>query len=239
MNQLRLPEHRTIGRRPERDPAWVPQNLWVDALPPSLGTRATPLHRACLAMALAKLGTAASWAEIAASLQLPATLANSIGAVLRSWARAGTWPTIHTHLDMLLQNLQKTPPGVDYQRRRELGRDIDLLDRALTFTAETHPSPLPHEQLRRVFWEVFIGGDIAYTAAPLAIDPGHSEYATYRCAAADSVARDLPRLQASHNEITRLTGQPLGRLNWTPQQIQDHRHRYGRSQDHPRLTHAA
>lgn len=57
-----------------------------------------------------------------------------------------------------------------WRRRREIGRDINLLDRALEATSSTYPSPLPHPQLRRVLWESFTGGDIAYAPEPLTLD---------------------------------------------------------------------
>lgn len=213
VNRLRLPEHRSIGKRPERDPAWFPQTLWPDALPANLSS---PLHRACLAMTLAKLGTAASWAEITATLDLPTALTNSIGSVLASWNRNETWTTIHSHLDQLLQSLRTRPPRIDYQRRRALGRDTDLLDQALVRSAHTHPSPLPPEQLHRVFWEAFTGGDVAYAHQPLATSVGSGTYRTYRTDANDSLDRDLPRLQTAHHEISRLTDESLGPLTWTP-----------------------
>ena len=220
--RLRLPEHRTIGSRPVSDPAWIPQTLWVDALPKELSSSCPPLHRACLAMALAQIGTADTWTEIANHLGLPPTLANSIGSVLASWDRAGTWPAIHHHLDQLLQTLRTEPPPINYPRRRLLACDLDLLDRALAASADIHPSPLPAPQLRRVFWEAFTGGDIAYTADQYTIDPDSPAYTTYRADGLDSLDRDRPRLQASHQQIQRLTGENLGPLTWTPRRRRTH-----------------
>ena len=108
--RLRLPEHRYLGQRPVHNPAWIPQALWPDALPAGLATGCSPLHRACLAMALAKIGAADTWAEIANRLGLPPALANSIGSVLASWDRAGTWSAIHRHLDQLLQGSGPSRP---------------------------------------------------------------------------------------------------------------------------------
>ena len=166
-------------------------------------------------MALAKIGTADTWAEIANHLGLPPALANSIGSVLASWDRAGTWPTIHQHLDQLLQRFRTQPPPINYPRRRLLACDLDLIDRALADTADIHPSPLPDPQLRRVFWEAFTGGDIAYTLDRYAIDPDSPAYAAYRADAADSLDRDRPRLQTMHNRISQLVGENLGPLTWT------------------------
>ena len=166
-------------------------------------------------MALAKIGTADTWADIANSLGLPPTLANSIGSVLASWDRAGTWSAIHRHLDQLLQRFRAEPPPISYPRRRVLACDLDLIDRALADTADIHPSPLPDSQLRRVFWEAFTGGDIAYTLDRYAIDPDNPAYAAYRADAADSLDRDRPRLQVMHNRISQLFGEYLGPLTWT------------------------
>jgi hypothetical protein len=216
-SRLRLPEHRLI--HPERDDQWFPQCLWLDAIANTgLDQTASPLHRACLAMALAKLGTGRGWADITDTLNLPATMANTIGSVLQSWVRSGTWPTLHATHDALLSQLQISPPPIDYQRRREISKDLDLLNRALDATQSTHPSPLPHPQLRRVLWETFTGGDIAYAPEPLTLDPRNQEYGHFRRAAHDSADRDLPRLQTAHHHIERETGIPLGPLTWTPRQ---------------------
>lgn len=214
-SRLRLPEHRIL--RPERDDTWFPQVVWPDVIPGAVGgPAAAPLRRACLAMALAKLGSGRSWAEIADTLSLPATLPNSIGPVLQSWVRAGTWPLTLAALDTLLTRLQADPPPINYPLRRELGRDPDLVDRALAATARTHPSPLPARHLNRVFWELFTGGDIGYASAPFALDAGSSDYRAFRRDAADSRDRDRPRLQSAHNELIRMVRSPLGPLVWTP-----------------------
>lgn len=169
-------------------------------------------------MALAKLGGTDTWTEIADHLGLPPELANSIGSVLASWDRAGTWPAIHEHLDQLIQTFRTKPPPINYPRRRFLACDLDLIDRALADTAGLHPSPQPAAQLRRVFWEAFTCGDIAYTGDHHSIDPGSPNYAAYRTEATASLDRDLPRLQVTHNKISQLVGENLGPLTWTPHQ---------------------
>lgn len=218
-SRLRLPEHRLV--RPERDDRWFPQCLWPDAIPHEVGAgSASPLHRACLAMALAKLGSGRNWIDIADTLDVPATMANSIGAVLQSWIRSGVWPTLLASLDALLSQLQLRPPPIDYLLRREIGREIDLFDRALDATGSTHPSPLPHPQLRRVLWETFTGGDIGYAPEPVTLDVNSQEYQQFRQAAHDSTDRDLPRLQTALQMIEREVGFRLGPLIWTPRQQQ-------------------
>lgn len=215
--RLRLPEHRYLGQRPVHDPAWIPQTLWPDALPDELTAgECPPLHRACLAMALSKIGTTDTWTDIANHLGLPAALANSIGSILASWDRAGAWPAIHAHLDLLIHQFRNRPPPINYPRRRVLACDLDLIDRALADTADIHPSPLPDAQLRRVFWEAFTGGDIAYGPEPFTLDPDSAAYRTYRADAADSLDRDLPRLQVAHQQISHYYGEHLGPLTWTP-----------------------
>ncbi|HEX8508452.1 MAG TPA: hypothetical protein VF635_02995 [Propionibacteriaceae bacterium] len=169
-------------------------------------------------MVLAKLGTGSGWADIADALNLPATMANTIGAVLQSWVRSGTWPTLLASIDALLGQLQVSPPPIDYRQRREIGQDLNLLDHALDATNSTHPSPLSHPQLRRVLREMFTGGDIAHAPAPLTLDPKSHEYEQFRWAAHESTDRDLPRLQTAHQQIERETGIPLGPLMWTPSQ---------------------
>lgn len=129
-SRLRLPDHRIL--RPEREDRWFPPCLWADAVPAVVGgPAASPLHRACLAMALAKCGSGRGWADIANTLGLPPVMANSIGAVLQSWVRVNMWPGLLGFLDGLLGRLQVGPPPIDYLRRRDIARDLDLLDRAL------------------------------------------------------------------------------------------------------------
>jgi hypothetical protein len=217
VNRLRLPEHRSIGKRPERDPAWFPQTLWPDALPNNLAAdMSSPLHRACLAIALAKLGTAANWAEITQILDLPHRTDQQhrirIGQLDPQRDLAGH-PLPH-------RPAAANPPNPTTPRRLRAAphtrRDIDVLDLALARTAHTHPSPLTTDQLRRVFWEAFTGGDITYAPQPLTISAGGREYLAYRTDARDSFDRDLPRLQTAHHEISRLTDENLGPLTWTP-----------------------
>jgi hypothetical protein len=216
-SRLRLPEHRLL--RPERDDRWFPQCLWPGAMPDTGGDlEASPLHRACLAMTFAKLGSGSGWADIANTLSLPAAIPTNIDAVLQSWVRSGSWPTLLGTLDALLGQLQVLPPPIDYQQRREIGRDTNLLDHALDATSSTHPSPLPHPQLRRVLWETFTGGDIAYAPEPLTLNAKSHEYEQFRRAAHDSTDRDLPRLQTANQQIEREVGFPLGPLMWTPRQ---------------------
>lgn len=214
-SRLRLPEHRLV--RPERGDAWFPQVLWPDAVPAAArGDRCSLLHRTCLAMALAKLGSDRSWGEIAQTLDLPATMANSIGTVLQSWVRAGTWPRLLTELDALLMRLQADPSPIDYPARREIGRDIDLLDRALLDAQRVHPSPLSRSQLQRVFWEAFTAGDIGFAPDPLGLDRTSTEYAAYQQQAAVNRERDLPLLQTAHNAICRPTTGYSARCCGTP-----------------------
>src|SRR4051794_29774070 len=121
-------------------------------------------------MALARLGSGRSWEEVAVALNLPATVANSIGGVLQSWIGDGIWPALLTELDALFVRLQVDPPPIDYRVRREIGQDVDLLDRALLDAGRVHSSPLSRSQLRRVFWEAFTAGDTGFAPDPLALD---------------------------------------------------------------------
>lgn len=173
-------------------------------------------------MALAKIGTSDTWIDIANQLGLPSMLANSIGSVLASWDRAGTWPAIHDHLDQLLQGFRTQQPPINYPRRRLLACDPDLLDRALADIADLHPSPLADPQLRCVFWEAFTGGDIAYTGDKYAIDSDSPAYTGYRADAADSLDRDRARHQVAHQRVSQLVGENLGPLIWTPRRRRTH-----------------
>ena len=177
--RLRLPEHGPF--RPEPNPAWIPQTIWPLWVPsPLLGCTDPTLRDALLAMVLAKIGSHEPWTTICYRLHLPKTHANRIGTYLRLVQARGTWPAIHTALDNLITQLQHHPPPIDYQRRRTLGRNTDLLTDAVKAGRRRHPTDTDELTLTRQFWERFTGGNIAYAPEGLWLDPARPAYADYR-----------------------------------------------------------
>lgn len=104
--RLRLPEHRYVGQRLVHNPAWIPQTLWPDALPAELAAGCAQLHRACLAMAMAKIGATDSWTDIANDLGLPIGLANSIS---QSASVSRSASSLRRPSQLRLRHARKTP----------------------------------------------------------------------------------------------------------------------------------
>lgn len=217
--RLRLPDHQP--HLPEPDPYRLPQKIWPDLLPEFLLTgpvRYLPLRHAVLAMALAKIGNARTWTQIATDLDLPPALATNVGTVLQRIRRHGRWPATLSTLDALVSRLQAQPAPVDYAARRHAGRDVGSLRRALEVAARTHPTDTPADVVLRHFWELFTGGDIAYAPDLIHISAHSARYRRYRTIAARTLDQDRALLQVAHHEVGRLTdvGPLTGPLTWTP-----------------------
>lgn len=169
-------------------------------------------------MALAKIGSTRTWAEIAADLELPPIIVTDSGAVLHRIERQGHWPTVLTMLDTLATRLQEEPAPIDYAARRRAGHDTASLRRALELAARTHPTSTPADVVLRHFWELFTGGDIAYAPDPLRIPLRTDHYRHYRATAVATLDHDRPLLQTALHELSRLSdvGPFAGPLAWTP-----------------------
>ena len=169
-------------------------------------------------MALAKIGSTKSWAEIAADLELPDSLVTDVGSLLQVIERQGHWPTVLTILDRLATRLQVEPAPIDYAARRQAGHDTATLRRALDLAAQTHPTNTPPDVVLRHFWELFTGGDIAYARDPLCIPLRTDHYRHYRATAVATLDHDRPLLQTALHELSRLStlGPFTGPLTWTP-----------------------
>jgi hypothetical protein len=211
IRQLRLPEHNP--RLPEPTPAWIPQTIWPLCVPePLLGCTNHALRNSLLAMALVKIGNHEPWMTICQHLRLPATHPNRIGTYLRQTVARGTWPTIHTALDNLITLLQHRPPPIDYQQRRTVSRNIDLLTEAVRMGRRRHPTDTDLLTLTRQFWERFTGGDIAYGPETLRLDPATPRYAHYR---RTNPLRQADLFHTAHNHLHDL-GVADGPLRWSP-----------------------
>lgn len=179
---------------------------------PLLGCTDPTLRDALLAMVLAKIGSHEPWTTICYRLHLPKTHANRIGTYLRLVQARGTWPAIHTALANLITQLQHDPPPIDYERRRTLGRNTDLLTDAVKAGRRRHPTDTDERTLTRQFWERFTGGNIAYAPGALQLDPATPAYADYR--------RTNPLLHADlfHSAQLHLRTHHHvdGPLRWTP-----------------------
>lgn len=218
--RLRLPDHHPYQSEP--DGRRLPQLVWPDLLPDQFADRpsrrSTLVRRAVLAMALAKVGTTRTWAEIATDLDLPPTLATDVGAVIHQIGRQGHWPATLATLDTLASRLQAEPAPIDYAARRYAGRDVAAMRRVLEVAGRTHPTDTDASVVVRHFWELFTGGDIAYAPEPLRIPVHTARYRRYRTATARTLDHDRPLLQSTLHELGRLSGiGPFtGPLAWTP-----------------------
>ena len=214
--RLRLPEHHPY--LPDPDGRRLPQLIWPDLVTAGPWAQATTSGRAVLAMALAKIGSTRTWAEIAADLELPPSVVTDVGPVLGRIERQGHWPSVLTILDSLATRLQADPAPIDYLARRQVGHDTASLRRALELAAKTHPTNTPPDVVLRHFWELFTGGDIAYAPAPLRIPLRTDPYRHYRASAVATLDHDRPLLQTALHELSRLSnvGPFTGPLAWTP-----------------------
>lgn len=217
IRQLRLPEHEP--RLPEPTPAWIPQAIWPLCVPePLLGCTDPTLRNSLLAMTLAKIGNQDQWLTICRQLHLPATHANRIGTFLRRAQAHGTWPAIHTALDKLVTLLQHHPPPIDYQQRRAIGRDTDLLAESVRVGRRRHPTDTDLPTLTRQFWEKFTGGNIAYGPEALLLDPTSPCYASLRRL---HPLRHADLFHTAYNHLRDL-GVADGPLRWTPSPTTQH-----------------
>lgn len=166
-----------------------------------------------LAVALAKVGSTRSWAELCADLDLPANRSATVDALRRDLTRAGIWPAVRDHLDRLMAGLQRHPAPIDYHARRALGHNLDLLTDALEAGRRRHPTGSNIFTLLRLFWERFTGGDIGYAPEPISLLPGTAAYAAFRRTLGVSHC-DL--LHVAYRHLTR-TGGVGGPLTWSPE----------------------
>lgn len=211
--RLRLPDHHPSW--PEPDPAWVPQTLWWNTIPAPLLHQPDPGLRSrrgsMLAMALARTGTTRDWDTIGADLHLPASHAHQIEGWVADIRHTGTWPVLLAGLERLLTGLQQHPPPIDYQARRHLGNNLDLITAAVLVGRRRHPSPVPLPTLVQQFWERFTGGDIAYAPEPIRIGPATPPYSAFRL---HGVANgDL--FHVAHRHLQQ-TAPVAGPLSWRP-----------------------
>lgn len=209
VRRLRLPEHQP--RLPEPDPAWIPQKIWPLTVPePLLGCRDPTLRNTLLALALAKIGSHDPWATLCRQLDLPESHSNRIGTYLRTAQARGTWPVIHAALDDLITLLQHKPPPIDYQHRRIIGRDTELLAEAVDAGRRRHPTEHDQLTLTRMFWEKFTGSDIAYAPEPLRLLPGTAAHRAFRR------LQPVRHADLFHSARRHLHAATDGPLSWTP-----------------------
>lgn len=160
---LLLPEHSSTGR--PLTVAHIPQVIWPGSLPGL--DDSDPVARAEISLWLAHLGTSRPWAHLTLDLGLPRTFHTALARRIRTRRTHGTWTTLLTHLDELLERLQAHSPWPHYRHRRILADDLHLLDRAL-ITADPEQRQ-PTLRVQRRFWELFTGGDALFAPHRLAI----------------------------------------------------------------------
>ena len=79
--------------------------------------------RTAAVTALAKLGSARTWTEIATGLALPAAITGHTRGFLRRIRRTGRWPALLRQLTALAATLERDPPPIDYAARRAIDPD--------------------------------------------------------------------------------------------------------------------
>jgi hypothetical protein len=209
--RLRLPEHHP--HRPEPQISWIPQTIWPLAVPATLIPCTRPeLRGTTLSMALAKMGSTASWTSICNDLALPASHAHRIDGLLRYIQATGHWPDILASLERLMTLLQQHPPPIDYQARRAHADQVDAFTEAIDAARRIHPSRRPPSVLVRQLWERFTGSDITHAPHSLRLDPAGPAYAAYR---RQLVVQDADLFHLAHRELQRSL-QATGPATWAP-----------------------
>lgn len=228
--RLRLIDAGQHPREPRLE--WIPQTLWPTHRLTGIDPR-NPDHLAVAALAAARTTTTKPFGVLALELGLPTTTANTVGATWRRLHRSDQWHAFLHDLDLLITQLQRQPPPIDYRRRRIIGDDTDLLDHALQHARRDacqcekpaapnghhrdHPRPWPVDDLRRRFWELFTGGDIAFAPPPLQLAAGTPERARH-CALRPAIDDEHRCCFSTAHELLRQSLAPYlsGPLTWTP-----------------------
>ncbi len=209
--RLRLPAHHP--HRPEPRISWIPQTIWPLAIPAALIPCTRPeLRGTMLSMALAKMGSTASWSSICHDLALPANHARRIDGLLRYIEHYGHWPGVLASLEQLMTLLQQHPPPIDYQARRAHANQIDAFTAAVDAGQRVYPGRRPTTQLVQQLWERFTGSDIAYAPDPLRLDPASHAYAAFRRQLA---VRDADLFHLAHRQLL-YSLHETGPATWTP-----------------------
>lgn len=142
--------------------AWIPQLLWPGTLHPWIRD-SDYRDRAAASMLLAKVGSTRPWRLIAIDLGLPASFAVHPPNLVRHLRRTGAWPSVLRRLDEVATLLEATVPPIDYQTRRWIAADQDLLVAAVNHTRSLlGPCHgwVSTSALVELFWSVYTGGDL-------------------------------------------------------------------------------
>ncbi|WP_228255039.1 hypothetical protein [Ornithinimicrobium avium] len=146
--------------------AWIPQLLWPGTLNPWIRD-SDYRDRAAASMLLAKVGSTRPWRLIAIDLGLPASFAVHPPNLVRHLRRTGAWPAVLRRLDEVATLLEATFPPIDYQARRWIAADQDLLVAAVNHTrgllGPCH-GWVSTGALVELFWSVYTGGDLRLAA---------------------------------------------------------------------------
>jgi hypothetical protein len=118
-------------------------------------------------MLLAKVGSTRPWRLIAIDLGLPASFTVHPPNLVRHLRRTGAWPSVLRRLDEVATLLEATPPPIDYQSRRWIAADQDLLVAAVNHTRSLLCAChgwVSTSALVELFWSVYTGGDLRLAA---------------------------------------------------------------------------
>lgn len=166
LRHLQLPEHREASW--PLTLAQIAQVIWPDSLP---GLKESdPIARAEISLLLAHLGTTRPWSHLTLDLGLPRGFHATLARRIRARRTHGTWPTLLTQLEGLLERLQSQPPWTNYRHRRLLADDHSVLEQALAL-ADPDQRP-PALAIQRRFWELLTSGDALFAPQPVGIETG-------------------------------------------------------------------
>lgn len=206
---LLLPEHSSTGR--PLTVVHILQAIWTGSLPQL--DASDPMAHAEISLLLARIGTSRPWSHLTADLGLPRAFHSTLARRIRARRAHGTWPTLLSQLEQLLDELQAHPPWAHYRHRRILADDLRLLSQALTSAHPRHETPILAVQRR--FWELFTGGEAYFAPRPLAVPADH--HAKWRQRREELDAEQMELFEAAFRILDHSSPLRLGRpLSWQP-----------------------
>ena len=162
----------------------LPQSIWPEVLSvlPVVSTKDTGAAAVTYSMLLARIGTRERWFELAASFNVPSSAARTVSAHLQRLDEQGLLEETLDLLDRQWESLLRSPPPIDYDRRRWTFRRPPALDDQLVNDLKDAGFLLTPGRERFTetrLWELLTGNDNRYAVLTEPIGAGR-ERTEYR-----------------------------------------------------------
>jgi AAA domain len=165
-----------------------------------------PAGRALAAMCLLNLGRGVRWSYIALELGLPARLRHVLAPKLVNTPKPA-WRRFLSSLEDAVHDMCRSPPHVDYRRRRIAAADPQLLRRCVAEQTSREPHDVPQDWLTAL-WAAYTGGAIGFAPPVIGSTPpkGMVSQTEFSSAAAEittgplyaRICQDLDAAVAAH-----------------------------------------